>query len=118
MVLMLPEGLERRSPAPQPGPAALIVNTKARRGSEWLERARECLQRSGITPAPVRAETSAEGLRAAVQKELESGARLLIVGGGDGTIRTAAQQLVHSDSVLGILPLGTVNDFARNLGIE
>jgi YegS/Rv2252/BmrU family lipid kinase len=42
---------------------------------------------------------------------------LLIVGGGDGTISAAASATVGTDTLLGILPLGTLNHFARDLGI-
>ena len=47
----------------------------------------------------------------------ERGDALLIVGGGDGTIGAAASALVGTDTRLGILPLGTLNHFARDLGI-
>src|SRR5206468_9364651 len=47
----------------------------------------------------------------------ERGDGLLIVGGGDGTISAAASALVGTETRLGILPLGTLNHFARDLDI-
>lgn len=47
----------------------------------------------------------------------ERGDELLVVGGGDGTVSAAASALVGTDTALGILPLGTLNHFARDLGI-
>ena len=41
----------------------------------------------------------------------------IVVGGGDGSIRTVASALVGSDVPLGIIPLGTLNHFARDLRI-
>lgn len=41
----------------------------------------------------------------------------IIVGGGDGTIRTAASALVGSKIPLGVLALGTLNHFAKDLGL-
>src|SRR3954447_4705000 len=47
----------------------------------------------------------------------ERGDPLLIVGGGDGTISAAASALVGTETRLGILPLGTLNHFSRDLGL-
>ncbi len=51
------------------------------------------------------------------QSALDSGADALIAGGGDGTIRSVASQLVDGSVPLGVLPVGTLNHFARDLGI-
>ena len=40
-----------------------------------------------------------------------------MVGGGDGTLSQATHQLAHRDLCLGVLPLGTTNNFARSLGL-
>ena len=45
------------------------------------------------------------------------GDHMIIVGGGDGTISAAAAELADAGTRLGILPLGTLNHFARDLGI-
>jgi diacylglycerol kinase family enzyme len=47
----------------------------------------------------------------------ERGDALIVVGGGDGTISAAASVFVGTETLLGILPLGTLNHFARDLGI-
>jgi len=44
-------------------------------------------------------------------------ADIVAVGGGDGTLRGAASVLAHRDVTLGIVPLGTFNHFAKDLGI-
>jgi len=41
----------------------------------------------------------------------------IVVGGGDGSIRTVASVLAGSGVPLGIIPLGTLNHFAKDLGI-
>lgn len=55
----------------------------------------------------------AEIARHAKRNDLEA----LIVGGGDGTVSTAAALLQGTDMLLGVLPLGTMNLFARALRV-
>ena len=55
-----------------------------------------------------------EGLAAAAA---QAGTKLVIVAGGDGTIEAVARGLVHTQTVLGIIPLGTRNNIAASLNI-
>jgi diacylglycerol kinase family enzyme len=52
-----------------------------------------------------------------VRAAAEAGASLVVVGGGDGTVRSAAQALADVRTALGILPLGNHNHCARDLGL-
>lgn len=56
-------------------------------------------------------------LRQAAERAVEDGCETLIAGGGDGTINLAASVLVGRNIPLGVLPLGTLNHFAKDLGI-
>src|SRR6185369_151465 len=42
---------------------------------------------------------------------------LIVAAGGDGTVSAVASQIIACDTTLGVLPLGTLNHFARDLGI-
>jgi len=58
-----------------------------------------------------------EAIADRVKKAVDEGSDLLVVGGGDGSISGAAGILAGTKTRLGILPLGTLNHFARDLGI-
>lgn len=52
-----------------------------------------------------------------VRERIARGTRLFIAAGGDGTIHHVMQAIVHSEACLGVIPIGTYNHFARDLGI-
>ncbi|CAN5720072.1 diacylglycerol kinase family protein [soil metagenome] len=43
--------------------------------------------------------------------------RMIVAGGGDGTISAVAAEIVGTEKILGVLPLGTLNHFAKDLNI-
>lgn len=63
-----------------------------------------------------RIENGSDLLRVA-QQQLQSGAELLIAAGGDGTLNAVSSVLVHQSAALGVIPAGTLNHFARDLGM-
>lgn len=68
---------------------------------------------------PVWFETAAEDAgRGAVRAALDAGIDLLLVAGGDGTVRVAADAVTSARVPLAIIPAGTGNLLARNLGID
>jgi diacylglycerol kinase family enzyme len=56
-------------------------------------------------------------IQALAAKAVEEGAERVIAGGGDGTLRAVASALAGTAVPMGILPVGTLNHFARDLEI-
>jgi diacylglycerol kinase family enzyme len=52
-----------------------------------------------------------------IRDRLARGIRLFIAAGGDGTVHHVVQPLVNTEAELGVIPIGTYNHFARDLGI-
>ena len=62
-------------------------------------------------------ETETGGLADAIRRAVREGAPRIIVAGGDGSLATAAGVIAGTDVSLGILPAGTLNHLAKDLGI-
>jgi diacylglycerol kinase family enzyme len=60
---------------------------------------------------------SAEDGRAKTRRAVEQGIDVLLVVGGDGTVSTTGSVLIGTDVVLGIIPMGSGNGFARHFEI-
>ncbi len=95
--------------------ALLLVNRLSREGDADLAAGLELLTRRGFSFTELYT-TDPQAIAGLLRRHLRE-AELVIVGGGDGTLNTAAQVLVESGLPLGILPMGTANDLARTLGI-
>lgn len=96
--------------------AALIVNAKSRKGQRSFAEACAALK---DLPYPVDAHAVKDPgeLCDVLARALDKQPDLVILGGGDGTVSGLTDQLVGKDIVLGVLPFGTANSFARTLGI-
>ena len=70
----------------------------------------------GIKVQMMLAKSGAELVELA-QRAVASDCQIIVAGGGDGTINAVATALVGTDKTLGVLPLGTLNHFAKDLGI-
>ncbi|WP_420144169.1 diacylglycerol/lipid kinase family protein [Sphingobium sp.] len=102
---------------PLPKDAILVVNVHSRRGQDNFDQAREKLGAAGIRLIAAHAVQDPEQMAATVKQAVDSGAPMVIVGGGDGSMSGTVDELVGSHCVFGVLPLGTANSFARTLGL-
>ncbi|WP_431358568.1 diacylglycerol kinase family protein [Streptomyces atroolivaceus] len=112
----------RRTPAPRkpeedaPGRTTVVFNPTvtdeaARAG---LRRVLEEHGRHGADFVPTTADDPGQGQTARAVRE---GASLVVVCGGDGTVRAAAEALADTGVALAVVPCGTGNLLARNLGL-
>ncbi|MDQ4007822.1 MAG: lipid kinase [Actinomycetota bacterium] len=97
--------------------AALIVNTGSRTGKAAFDEARDRLTTLGVPLADTFPLSDAARLPETVHAAVQDGCDLVVLGGGDGTVSAAVDHLTGHDVALGVLPLGTANDFARTLQI-
>jgi diacylglycerol kinase (ATP) len=97
--------------------AALVVNTGARTGRDAYDEARHRLDDLQVPLTDCFPVDDPARFGEVLQHLVDEGVDLAIVGGGDGTMSTAVDHLAHRGIALGVLPLGTANDFARTLQI-
>ena len=98
--------------------ALVILNARsgAGRGPEGADTLRELLTSAGVA-AQVLLAGDGDDLLRAVDRALAAGTRLVVAAGGDGTQSAVASRLVGTDAVQGVLPMGTLNHFAKDLGV-
>jgi diacylglycerol kinase family enzyme len=98
---------------------SIEVILNARAGSQDTQKPREVLEKVfggsgrsfGICVA------SGEEIDRVVNQKVQSDCEVLVAGGGDGTVCAVAKAAQKNNKTIGVLPLGTFNYFANNLGI-
>jgi diacylglycerol kinase family enzyme len=96
-------------------PLSVILNSARADARTIAERVTEAARAAAVE---LRVEVcDGASLTAAARRALELGSTTIAAGGGDGTISAVASVVVGTNAVLGVLPLGTLNHFARDMRI-
>src|SRR5438270_13952814 len=70
-----------------------------------------------VRGCPIRVASHPGEAEALARRAVEEGFSRIVAAGGDGTVNHVANGLAGSNAALGLLPLGTVNVFAMELGL-
>jgi diacylglycerol kinase family enzyme len=97
---------------------AVIANCSAGAGVDEqarMDEVRRAFAATGVRPDV--ACVPGAGLEAAARRALRSGASVVVAAGGDGTVNAVASAVAGTATPMAVLPLGTLNHFARDAGI-
>jgi len=99
--------------------AKLIFNTLSGQLQESPQQLADIIvemQACGISPEVymIREDSPVESV---VRSAIKAGIKLIVVAGGDGTIESVVGAMIGSSATLGVIPTGTRNNIAFNLGI-
>lgn len=98
--------------------SAVIVNPVRVEGLDALRSTIEDALREADWPTPAWFETTAEDPGTGQAREaVRQGAEVVFVSGGDGTVRACVEGLAGTGAALAVLPGGTGNILAKNLGL-
>ena len=99
-------------------PIPVILNATAGKGNggDAAARIREAFAAAGAQ-AHVMAATSGDDIPLLARRAVHEGHEVIVAAGGDGTVNAVASLVAGSKSALGVLPMGTLNHFARDAGI-
>jgi diacylglycerol kinase family enzyme len=109
---------DHQSPPLAPFPAITVLVNAHAGGATSDETRRRIRDAFGDAASSVRMEVveNAGGLAERTRSHARDGA-VVVAAGGDGTVSTVAEAVLAQGGTLGVLPLGTRNHFAKDLGI-
>jgi diacylglycerol kinase family enzyme len=110
--------IETAASTTSPSHPAVIINASS--GTDDKKQSRELLAQTfashGIE-ARISLAKSGEEIIDLARRAVRDNCQPIIAGGGDGTINAVASVLLDTDRTLGVLPLGTLNHFAKDLHV-
>jgi len=98
----------------------IIVIVNAGSGSVSAEETQKQLEQEFVThglDAKIHLARNGKEIVKLAKEATKGEAEIVAAGGGDGTISAVASELVDTEKVLAVLPLGTLNNFSKDLGI-
>ncbi|MBV9271617.1 MAG: YegS/Rv2252/BmrU family lipid kinase [Candidatus Eremiobacteraeota bacterium] len=98
--------------------AVLIASERSRDSAAAAEAAKRRLPERGVRLVESLTVPNSAAACKAAKRAIKSGHRLIIVVGGDGAITTAVKAFAYKKAVLAVVPAGTGNSFALNLGLR
>src|SRR5258706_607630 len=109
---------EKRQRDETPRAVEVIINARSGASNKdaMRERLAELFQQNGIE-ARISLARNGQSLAELARRAAHSDAGTVVAGGGDGTINAVASTLIDTGKTLGVLPLGTLNHFAKDLKI-
>lgn len=95
---------------------AVILNARSGSTSTNIEELQAMFGARGLDATVVSPKTGAD-VSSLAGSLARSGHGIIVAAGGDGTVSAVASALAGSETILGVLPLGTLNHFAKDAGI-
>ena len=94
----------------------LLINPRSRSGGDVQSKVQRLFEQPGVELVG-RKVHAPEDLAELLDSSVGRDADRIIIGGGDGTLNACLPALMRAQIPVAVLPLGTANDFAHNLGI-
>jgi YegS/Rv2252/BmrU family lipid kinase len=98
-------------------PVVLNCNAGSGGANDIGDQVRDAFRDAGLECEVIRCGAKDEDVSGVAMRAARGAAPMVVAAGGDGTINAVATALIGTDTTLGVLPLGTLNHFARDLGI-
>ena len=95
---------------------AFILNPSKPQAEQYRKSIKDYCASNDFTYEIIDTQLNKDGRECALEA-LKNGANVVVAVGGDGTVRTVASAVSGTNHAMGIIPIGTGNLFARNMGI-